>query len=420
MSKSQIFNGIKRLSDIVIKSGKGCRLTCRDSGKEYLDFTAGIGVVSTGHCHPTVVAAVQEQATQVVHAQQSVGYSAKIFELIERMEPIVPKGLDSFFFANSGAEAVEGAVRLARQVTGKDNIICFNGGYHGRTLGTLALTSSGAGYRGNRLGPSPAGTFWVPYPYEHLGSHRSSQIVMEDLESLLLTHTPPCETAAVLIEPVLGEGGYVPAPFEFMRALRAYCDKHDILLIADEVQSGYGRTGAMFAVEHSEVTPDVLVTAKGLASGYPLSAVVTRKDLSDAQVPGSMGGTYGGNAVAVAAAIATLDVFEAENILENVHARGAQLMRGLHDLAQGGAASGRGAITDVRGLGLMNAVEFEPTDTGVAGAVSKACFDRGMLLMTTGTRQTLRFMPPLTVSEAEVDECLDILGSAMADVQASA
>ena len=290
-----------------------------------------------------------------------------------------------------------------------------------------------------------------------------------------------------------GEGGYVPAPFEFMRALRAYCDKHDILLIADEVQSGYGRTGAMFAVEHSEVTPDVLVTAKGLASGYPLSAVVTRKDLSDAQVPGSMGGTYGGNAVAVAAAIATLDVFEAENILENVHARGAQLMRGLHDLAQGGAASGRGAITDVRGLGLMNAVEFEPTDTGVAGAVSKACFgesaarspvgypppaiayldrrscpattrtcaaaetffllrmhlpspflpppssssspsssapphhprcccfaDRGMLLMTTGTRQTLRFMPPLTVSEAEVDECLDILGSAMADVQASA
>jgi 4-aminobutyrate aminotransferase len=253
MSKKNLFRGIKRLSDIVVDYGKGSRIYSTE-GKSFLDFTAGIGVVSTGHCHPTVVEAVQKQASIGVHMQQSCYMNKGTLELIEKLSGgVVPAGLDSYFFANSGAEAVEGAVRLARQATGKDNIIVFSGGYHGRTLLTLALTSSGAGYRGGRLGPAPGGHFFVPYPYEHIGPHRSADVVLSELEALLKTHTSPTETAAVLIEPVLGEGGYCPPPPGFMSRLAALCKRHNILLIADEVQSGFGRTGTMFAVEHDQV-----------------------------------------------------------------------------------------------------------------------------------------------------------------------
>jgi 4-aminobutyrate aminotransferase len=390
-TQKQIFHGVKRLSELVIKSGLGSRVITHEN-KSYLDFTSGIGVVSTGHCHPTVVAAVREQAGQIVHAQQSNFYSAKMLELIDRLNPIVPKGLDSFFFANSGAEAVEGAVRLARQATGKDNVIVFRPGYHGRTIGllfpfsslflilivwigTLALTSSGAGYRGNRLGPSPSGTVFVNYPYEFLGPNYSSDAIMAELDLVLKTQSPVLETCAVLIEPVLGEGGYVPAPFPFMRQLRAFCDKHGLLLLADEIQTGYGRTGLMFAVEHSQVIPDVLIMAKGIASGYPLSAVATRRELSDKQLKGSMGGTYGGNAVACAAAIATLDVFAKEDVLGNVNRRGAQLTQGLRNLQKK-----HSFVKDVRGLGLMIGCELDSSDATLAADISKACLDRSMLV----------------------------------------
>jgi 4-aminobutyrate aminotransferase len=404
----KIFHGVKRLSDVIVRSGKGSRVTTVE-GKSYLDFVAGIGVLSTGHAHPTVVKAVCEQAGLISHAQQSCFYSETVNTLIRRMQAIVPSTHDAFFFANSGAEGVENAVRLARQVTGRDGIICFTGGYHGRTTGTLALTSSGAAYRGNRLGASPAGTWFAPYPYEFLGSHRSVDHIFDEMELMLKTQTNPHDTAAVLIEPVMGEGGYVPAPVEFMQRLRAFCDKHEFLLIADEVQCGYGRTGKMFAVEHSEVQPDILVAAKGIASGYPLAAVTCNKSLSDRQLPGSMGGTYGGNAVACAAAIATLDVFEQENLLANVAARGSQLQQGLNDIA-----TRYDCIKDVRGWGLMVACEFDHTMEGFAGQVSSELLNRGMMLSPTGPRQTMRFAPPLVVTEQEIDEALDHFEQALA------
>jgi len=282
------------------------------------------------------------------------------------------------------------------------------------------VTSSSIGYRGpGGPGPLPYGAFFAPYPYEHMGAHRNTEVVLGELDLMLKTQTPQGETAAVLIEPVLGEGGYVPAPLPFMRALRDWCTSNDILLIADEVQSGFGRTGKMFAVEHSGVEPDILVMAKGIASGYPLAATVTRDDISIKQgvASGAMGGTYGGNAVACAAAMATLDVFESEDIVGNSFARGEQLRSGLRDIA----ATVNGAedvITDVRGLGLMVGCEFNLGMTGICGAISKKCHEKDLLLMTTGVRETLRFMPALVVSEAEIDEALAVFKQSVQEVLA--
>merc|ERR1719324_1479664 len=291
-------------------------------GKRYLDATTGIGVVSTGHCHPTVVKAVQEQAANIVHAQQSVFYCNTVNRLIEKLGEKVPAGLDSFFFANSGAEAVEGALRLARQATGRDTVIAFLGGYHGRTSGTLAVTSSSTAYRGTRAGVLPGGTAWAQYPYEHAGV--SAEQSFESLDLLLQQQANASEVAALIIEPVLGEGGYVLPPAGYLQKLRAWCTGHDILL-----------------------------TAKGIASGYPLSVCVSRSELTARQKPGCMGGTYGGNAVACAAALATLEVFEQEKVIENARLRGEQLMAGLR--LMGGRAGS--PISDVRGLGLMVATD---------------------------------------------------------------
>lgn len=409
-ARTKLFPGIKRATELVISRAKGSEVFTAD-GVRYLDFTTGIGVTSTGHCHPKVVAAVQEQAAQGVHFQMSVGYNSRALELIERMQPHVPPGHDSFFFTNSGAEAVEGAVKLARQFKERDCIIAFQGGYHGRTAGTLALTSSSVGYRGHRAGPLPSGTYLAPYPYEYQGI--SEEFSMRQLELLLKQQVNASEVAAVLIEPVLGEGGYTPAPRSFMEKLREYCDRNDFLLIADEVQSGYGRTGRMFAVEHTNTVPDILVCAKGIASGYPLSAVVTRSEISAAQPKGCMGGTYGGNVVSCAAAIATLDVFEQEEVLENVQARGNQAFASLGELQQDEAAVG-----DIRGLGLMIGVEFDGKYKGIASAIVKKCLDRGMLVLSTGVHETCRLIPPLTMSEPEMAEGMAIFGESVREAAA--
>lgn len=399
-TKGKIFPAVKRAQEVIMNKGLGSEVFTTE-GKRLLDFTTGIGVTSTGHCHPKVVAAVQAQAAAGVHLQQSVAYSDRMLELIERMQPHMPKGLDSFFFANSGAEAVEGAVRLARQAKEKDAIIVFQGGYHGRTSGTLALTSSSVGYRGKRSGPLPSGTYFAPYPYSYQGV--SEEWSMRQLELLLKEQVQASEVAGVLIEPVMGEGGYVPASPAFMQQLRAYCDRNDMFLIADEVQCGYGRTGKMFAIEHTDVVPDIMIMAKGIASGYPLSAVATRSEISATQPKGCMGGTYGGNVVACAAAIATLDVFEQEAVLENVIARGAQATEALAALKRAGAPIG-----EVRGEGLMLGVEFDGAYKGIAGKVVAKCFEKGMLLLQTGVYECIRVIPPLTVTEAEMKEGLDI------------
>lgn len=274
----------------------------------------------------------------------------------------VPRMTDTFFFANSGAEAVENAVKLARHATGKNNVIVFHGSYHGRSIGTMAWTTSKTIYR-ERFGPLPSGVFVAPFPYARqcaarerlhaLSPQMLSDYCIEALEMLLHQQTAPAETACAIIEPVLGEGGYVVPPADFLRRLHQLCAANNILLIFDEVQTGFGRTGRMLALEHFGVVPDILVLAKGLASGYPLSAVISRRALMDTQPKGSMGGTYTGNAVACAAAIATLDVFEQDRLLENAVARGEQLRAGLCSML------GSGSPHTVRGLGLMNAVEFD-------------------------------------------------------------
>lgn len=404
--ETKIFPGVKRATELVIESGKGSEVWTTD-GKRYLDLTSGIGVLSTGHCHPTVVKAVQEQATKSSHVQQSCYYSDTMNTLIEKLGPVVPSGHDSFFFANSGAEAVEGALRLARHATGRDTVISFLGGYHGRTSGCLAVTTSSASYRGSRAGPLPAGSAYARYPYEYAGV--SSEHALESLELILLQQAKASEIAAVIIEPVLGEGGYVVPPQGFLKSLHAWCAKHDILLIADEVQSGYGRTGRQWAVEHFDVNPDILVSAKGIASGYPLSMVTSRSDLTSKQQPGCMGGTYGGNAVSCAAALATLEVFEKEGIVKNAAARGTQLMDGLRAIA----AKKGSPIGDVRGLGLMVGVEFDPDAGKVATKVAESCFEQGLLILTTGHRDSIRLIPPLVVTSQEIEEVLGVFEKAV-------
>lgn len=301
-----VARGIGRLSQDVMESGSGSYVTMV-GGRKFLDFTTGIGVAGLGHCHPAVTKAVQKQAGTLVHGQINIAFQKPYLELVESILPLMPhKSLDTFFFWNSGAEAVEAAVKLARQATKKQNVIVMQGSYHGRTFGTMAMTRSKTVY-GQNFAPLMTGVFSVPFPYCKrcsIASHSDGKYGFENccmdpvaqLELLLKRETAPSDTAAIFIEPVLGEGGYVPPPAGYLAKVREICDKNGILLVADEVQSGYGRTGKMFAIEHWDVRPDILIMAKGIANGFPLSGIVSRKELMDMQNPGSMGGTYAGNA----------------------------------------------------------------------------------------------------------------------------
>lgn len=288
-------------------------------GRRYLDFTSGIGVTNTGHCHPRIVAAVREQAGRLLHAQVNVIYHEPMMQLVEELRRVVPEGLDTFFFANSGAEAVEASIKLARKATGRPNVIVFQGGFHGRTLGTVSLTTSKrivrSGYQ-----PLLAGVVVAPYPHAYRYGWPSEATLawcLDELRHLLETQTAPEETAAVLVEPVLGEGGYVVPPPGFLPALRDLCDEHGVLLIVDEVQTGFGRTGEFFAIDHSGTRLDILIMAKALASGLPLSAIVARGDLMARWPAGSHGTTFGGNVLACAAAVATIGVIRDEKLVEN-------------------------------------------------------------------------------------------------------
>jgi len=408
--RKKLWPGLKNATELVVSRARGSELFTKD-GARYLDFSSGIGVVNTGHNHPKVVAAVRAQAECAIHLQMSTVVSDRVLELIDRMQPHLPRCLDSFFFANTGAEAVENAMRLARQTTGRDAIIAFQGGFHGRTAATLAVTTSAAGHRGTRSGPQLGCSYFAPYPYAYHGV--SEDFALEQLELLLRQQVQASDVAAVLIEPVLGDGGYVVAPPAFMRALRAFCDRNGFLLICDEVQCGYGRTGKMFAIEHSGVVPDMLITAKGLASGFPLSAVIARSEVTAKQAKGCVGGTYGGNTVACAAAVATLDVFEQEGVLENANARSAQAFEALRALQREGALIG-----DVRGQGLMIGVEFEAGYPGIAGRVMKKCLERGMIVLTASAFETLRLIPPLTITEVEMAEGMSIFRESVLAVAA--
>ena len=406
-----------RGNQVVAERGEGAYLYATD-GTRYLDFTCGIGVTNTGHCHPHVVQAIQAQAGKLLHGQANIVYHPAMLSLIEELRQIVPPHIDGFFFSNSGAEAVEGSVKLARMATGRPNVIVFQGSFHGRTVGTMSLTTSKTIYRSGYQ-PLMAGVYVAPFPYAYrlgMSEEQASSYALEQLRYLLLSQTAPQETAAILIEPVLGEGGYVVPPASFLRGLRQICDEQGILLILDEVQSGFGRTGKWFALEHSGVMPDILVAAKGLASGLPLSGVFAPLSLMQKWTPGSHGGTYGGNAVACAAATATIQAIRQDNMLTNAQERGQQLMSGLRHLQEEYSTIG-----DVRGVGLMIATEFTASngqpDKNTAKAVVKACFDQGLMLLTCGTYDNIvRWIPPLVVSQGQVNEAVGVFAAACKEV----
>lgn len=390
-----------------------------DDGKKLLDFTSGIGVTNTGHCHPKVVEAVREQAGLFLHAQINIVVHKPMLQLIEELRKVVPAPIDSFYFSNSGAEAVENAVKIAKAVTGRQNVIVFNGSFHGRTHAAMALTTSKTIYRSG-FAPLPSGIYVSPFPYAfNLGmtEEQASDYALNQLEYLLASQTSPKETAAILIETILGEGGYIAPPKSFMKGLREICDKHGIMLILDEVQSGFGRTGKWFAFEHYDILPDIMTVAKGIASGLPLSGVFSRTDIMKKLETGSVGGTYGGNAISCAAAVATIRTMREEKMIENAAEKGIQLMTGLRKLQEEYPQIG-----DVRGKGLMVGTEFIVDGSQIKAKqlvkdVIHSAEEKGLLLLSCGTYDnTLRWIPPLNVTTEQINEGLKIFSESLKEV----
>jgi 4-aminobutyrate aminotransferase len=408
---------LKQATPVVVDHGEGVYLYDRD-GKRHLDFTAGIGVTSTGHCHPKVVRAAQEQVGKLIHGQYTTVMHEPLLKLTERLGQVLPSGLDSLFFANSGSEAVEAALRLSRQATGRPNVIVFQGGFHGRTVATASMTTSGTRFSAG-ISPLMAGVHVAPFPHAyHYGwdEQTATEFALRELDYLFATISAPNETAAFFVEPVLGEGGYVPANSEFMRGLRERADEHGILLVFDEVQTGFGRTGKFWGHDHFGVSPDVVIIAKGLASGFPLSGIAASTELMAKAWPGSQGGTYGGNAVSCAAALATIDVIEEEGLVANAAERGQQLLDGARAIGEKTAQIG-----DVRGLGLLVGSEFTKADgkpdTATAQAAQRAAAERGLLMLTCGAyMNVVRMIPPLVVTAQQIDEALEIWADAVASV----
>lgn len=398
---------LKQATPVTVDHGEGCYLYASD-GRRYLDFTAGIGVTSTGHCHPKVVEAAQRQIGSLIHGQYTTVMHKPLLQLTERLGDVLPAGLDSVFFANSGSEAVEAALRLVRQATGRPNVVVFHGGFHGRTVAAATMTTSGTRFSAG-FSPLMAGVHVAPFPTAFRygwSEEQATDFALRELDYLLTTLSAPAETAAFIVEPVLGEGGYIPGNTRFFQGLRERADRHGILLVFDEIQTGFGRTGKFFGHQHFDVRPDIITIAKGLASGFPLSGIAASRELMAKAWPGSQGGTYGGNAVACAAALATIDVIESEGLVDNAAERGRQLLAG----ARGRATK---AVGDVRGLGLLVGTEFTtPTgepDTATASTAQRLAHEKGLLLLTCGAySNVVRMIPPLIVSAEQVDEALGI------------
>jgi 4-aminobutyrate aminotransferase len=410
---------LKQATGVIAARGEGVHLYDED-GRRYLDFTAGIGVTSTGHCHPRVVEAAQRQVATLIHAQYTTVMHRPLLDLVDRLGEVLPAGLDRTFFANSGSEAVEAALRLTRQATARPNVVVFHGGFHGRTVAAASMTTSGTKFRSG-FSPIMGGVVIAPFPNPtHYGwsEEEATDFALRELDYLLQTVTPPNETAAFFVEPVLGEGGYVPANTRFLAGLRERADRYGILLVLDEVQTGWGRTGKFWGGDHFDARADVLITAKGLASGFPLSGIAARAELMEKAWPGSQGGTYGANAVACAAALATLDVIQSEGLVQNSADQGAELRAALEEVA-----SRHEQITDVRGLGLMLGNEFRDAagnpDGATAAAAQQEAAKRGLLLLTCGGwGQVVRFIPALVVNSEQVKEAATIWADAVSAVTA--
>ena len=412
---------LKQATPVTVSHAEGLDVYGED-GRRYLDFTAGIGVTSTGHCHPRVVRAIGEQAGKLIHGQYVTVKHRPLLTLCERLGQVLPDELQSLFFANSGSEAMEAALRLVRHATGRPNVIVFHGGFHGRTVGAASMTTSSARFR-TGYAPLMGGVHIAPFPHAYRygwDEPTSTRFALRELDFLLATVTSPDDTAALVIEPVLGEGGFVPANTAFLEGLRERADRYGFLLVMDEVQTGIGRTGRFWGHEHFGVRPDVLVAAKGLTSGLPLSFIAASEALMSKALPGSQGGTYGGNAVACAAAIATLDVVADERLVENAATQGRKLVDGLR-----GIAADNDIIGDVRGLGLMLGCEFatvdgEP-DPATALRVQQEAIDQGLLLQIGGPwRNVLRMLPALVVTDEQVDQALRIVSQTVKAAQSTA
>lgn len=413
-----------RAFDIVASHGQGSYLFDVE-GNKYLDFTSGIAVNNVGHCHPEVVQAAKEQISKLIHCAMVASHEPLI-KLAEKLSEIAPGNLDTVFLNNSGGEAIDAAIKMARYVTGRSNIISFAGSFHGRTLLGTALTSSKSHYR-DGYEPLPSGIHHIPYPYCYrcpvgkTAGHCNLEC-FDLIEKTFKHFVKPESVAAIIIEPQQGEGGYVvPAASytkgsSYMSRLREACDRHGILLIVDEVQTGFGRTGEWFAVNHWKVVPDILVVAKGIASGFPMAGIIARAEHMKKWPPGKHGSTYGGNPVACAAALASISVIEKENLRENARKLGSYLTERLKALQEKFEFIG-----EVRGLGLMVGIELidkqgEPDGKRLNDLVNE-CFKRKLLLLDCGSYDhVIRFLPPLNVTKEELDEGLALFEASLAAV----
>ena len=383
------------------------------SGRRYIDFAGGIGVMNVGHAHPRVMKAVREQLDRATHTSFQVVHYESYLRLAERLCEVAPiDGPKKAVFFSTGAEAIENAVKIARAATGRPAVISFRGGFHGRTLLALSLTGSVQPYKQD-FGPYATEIYQTPFPYAYRGW--TTEAAMADLENLLESEVSPKRVAAIVIEPVLGEGGFVPAPLDFMRKLREVCDRYGILLIVDEIQTGFGRTGKFFAIEHSSVQADLITVAKSLAAGFPLSAVVGKAQVMDAPDPGGLGGTYGGNPVACAAGLAVMDVMLDEKLPE----RAARIGSVVEERMQSWAADHK-LIGDVRVVGAMAGMELvrdrgtkEPADKETAKIIATAR-EKGLIILRCGVHHNvIRTLMPLTIPDELLEEGLDMLGASL-------
>ena len=410
-----VARGLANTHSIFVDRAEGTRLWDTD-GKEYLDFTSGIGVLNTGHRHPRVVRAVREQLDRLMHTCFQVTMYEPYVELAAKLCALVGSAHKAVLFT-TGAEGIENAVKIARAYTKRSGVVAFSGGFHGRSLLALTMTASSPAYRQN-FGPFAADVYHSPFPDEYHGWTTDKAI--DALDELFSTEVMPEHVAAVVIEPELGEGGFIPAPAAFLQRLRAITQRHGIVLVADEVQSGFGRTGKMFGYQHAAIEPDLVVMAKSLAAGLPLSAVVGKTPIMDAPLPGGLGGTYGGNPLACASALAVLDVFETEGLAARGAAIGDQMRAALLRLQ-----ARVPAIGDVRGLGAMLAIELvadpasKAPDAELAQRIIDAARDRGLLLLKCGPhKNVVRLLPPLTASPEEIASGVERLEAAVLDAQA--
>jgi len=400
---------------VVAQKGAGSYLWDSD-GTAYLDFTSGIAANNLGHCHPAVVEAVRVQAEKLMHVSV-VTHHERYIELAQKLAEISPGRLESVFLANTGAEVVEGSLKLARYVTGRPAVIAFQGAFHGRTFFATALTSSKLDYR-ERYEPLPGPVFTAPFPYLYRSGMSADpeacvEFCLGKLEALFHQFVSPEQVAAIIVEPVQGEGGYIIPPASFLTRLRAVAERYKILLIVDEVQTGFGRTGRMFANEYSGIEPDVMLMAKGIASGMPVAAFITRSELSSQWKEGRHGSTFGGNPLSCAAALTTIDVIKSERLPERAARLGAEALARLK-----GAVEGKPHVAEVRGLGFMIAVEFKDKDGNPCGKtarkVAQRCFEEKMLTMLCGSHgQAIRLVPALNVPDGDLDRGLTILEHAM-------